>query len=179
MLTWLLLASMALDGHLPDPIALYLMPFLRPCILALAVEDEILDPRECRYTLTNEPLADLKRLQEKRRTYAHFPRLHEGDHLPTAEQIQLRTRLAAAVQYEITNRQAMGMIEPHLLLAMKKETERLQTFWGYAYDVRCPYYYVCVKREALAKLVQMLGEERFFRGDWPDPVPFRHFQRIP
>lgn len=59
-----------------------------------------------------------------------------------------------------------------------REGERLYDAWDTARDAGCPYYWIHVRRRALAKLRDLIGQDAYYNGRLPPPVPIWHFSRI-
>jgi hypothetical protein len=59
-----------------------------------------------------------------------------------------------------------------------QEVDRLYQVWDAVRDARCDYYYVAVRRQALKRLREMIGEEAYYSGCLPPYVPIWSFQRI-
>src|SRR5262245_32582518 len=51
------------------------------------------------------------------------------------------------------------------------ETDRLYGVWDAARDARCEFYYVTVRRQALKKLKEMIGDNAYALGELPPYVP--------
>ena len=58
-----------------------------------------------------------------------------------------------------------------------KATEQAYRFWYAVKDSRCEYYFVNVRRAALKKVINMIGYENFYSGNYPLPVPYWQVQR--
>jgi hypothetical protein len=56
------------------------------------------------------------------------------------------------------------------------ETDRLYQVWDAVRDARCDYYYVNVRRQALERLRELVGDEAYYSGDLPPCVPLWHFR---
>ena len=62
--------------------------------------------------------------------------------------------------------------------AILQETDQLYQIWDTVRDARCEYYYVTVRRQALKRLREALGDEAYFSGRLPPHVPLWRFQQI-
>jgi len=58
------------------------------------------------------------------------------------------------------------------------ETEALCQTWDALRDAQCGTYYVSVRRQALARLRERLGEEAWALGAMPCPVPVWRWEEI-
>ena len=52
-----------------------------------------------------------------------------------------------------------------------EDMEERYRVWDYVRDARCEFYYVHIRRQALKKLLLVVGEEAFSRGELPFAVP--------
>ncbi len=55
------------------------------------------------------------------------------------------------------------------------ETDRLYKVWDAVRDARCEFYYVSVRRQALMRLKDMLGEDDYRSTNLPPNVPVWRF----
>jgi hypothetical protein len=60
-----------------------------------------------------------------------------------------------------------------------KETDKLYQIWDAVLDARSEYYYVTVRRKALKRLQELIGERNYFYGRLPPHVPLWRFEAIP
>ena len=58
------------------------------------------------------------------------------------------------------------------------ETDRLYKVWDAVRDARCDFYYVTVRRAALRKLKEAVGDEAFAMGYLPPNVPTWRFAEV-
>jgi hypothetical protein len=153
---------------------------VRPMLQKLAVEWEILDPREVRYKLTRaEDFAlDLKELRRRYQELADAPPLHDGQRFPDRATISDLLAFNRAYRQHLDNRQAVEPAHWWELREALQEADRLYQIWDTVRDARCEYYYVAVRRQALKRLRELIGEEAYFSGNLPPHVPLWRFQRI-
>jgi hypothetical protein len=59
-----------------------------------------------------------------------------------------------------------------------READRLYHLWDAIRDSRCEYYYITVRRQALKKVRDLIGDDAFYNGNFPPHVPVWRFQRI-
>ena len=64
------------------------------------------------------------------------------------------------------------------LREMLQEVDRLYNIWDTVRDARCDYYYVTVRRQALKKLRETVGDDAYYSGALPPHVPIWRFARI-
>jgi hypothetical protein len=156
------------------------LAFVRPTIQSLAVSWEVLDPREMRYVLTRPEdfAADLKLLRRRTRELADAPPLHDCLRFPDRALINEFLAFNRAYRQHLDNRQALEQTYWWELREAVQETERLYQVWDTVRDARCDYYYVAVRRQALKKLRETVGEEAYWTGHLPPHVPVWRFVRI-
>jgi hypothetical protein len=161
------------EGSLKGPSAPANYVGLMPVLQQLAVQWEILDPREVRYVLAREEdfQADLKLLRRRYRNLAHAPRLSECTRFPDRTVVNDLLSFNRAYRQFLTVRQPVDLVKGEELRTALCETDRLYQVWDAVRDARCSYYYVTVRRQALQQLREMIGGDAFFRGQLPPHVP--------
>jgi hypothetical protein len=178
MLAVALLTSGAEAGELPplgDGLA-----NVRLTLQALAVSWEVLDPREMRYVLTRQEdfAADLKLLRRRHRELADAPPLQDCMRFPDRALINELLAFNRTYRQHLDNRQALEQTYWWELREAVQEPERLYQIWDTVRDARCDYYYVTVRRQALKKLRETVGEDAYWSGCLPPHVPVWRFARI-
>jgi hypothetical protein len=153
---------------------------LQPALQGLAVEWEILDPREVRYVLTRPEDfgSDLKLLRRRFHDLADAPPLTDGARFPDRNTISELLSFNRAYRQHLDNRLALdptGWWEHREAIL---EADRLYQVWDTLRDARCDYYYITVRRQALKKLRQTIGDQAYYSGVMPPHVPVWRFQRI-
>jgi hypothetical protein len=152
----------------------------RPSLQALAVSWEVLDTRETRYVLARPEdfPADLKLLRRRYRELADAPPLHDCMRFPDRALINELLAFNRTYRQHLDNRQALEQTYWWELREAVQETERLYQVWDTVRDARCDYYYVTVRRQALKKLRETIGEDAYWGGCLPPHVPVWRFARI-
>ena len=153
---------------------------LRPTLQELAVHWEILDPREMRYVLTRPEDfgSDLKLLRRRHHELADAPPLHDGMRFPDRALISDLLSFNRAYRQHLDTRQAMEVASWWELREALQEADRLYQIWDTVRDARCDYYYVTVRRQALKKLKETVGDQAYYSGVLPPHVPVWRFARI-
>jgi len=153
---------------------------VRPTLQALAIQWEILDPREVRYVLmrSDDFSGDLKLLRRRFQELADAPPLHDQMRFPDRALINDLLSFNRAYRQHLDNRQSMELTYWWELREILQEVDRLYTIWDTIRDARCDYYYVTVRRQALKKVKEMLGDEAYYNGQLPPHVPVWRFARI-
>jgi hypothetical protein len=150
---------------------------LRPMIQTLAVQLEILDPREVRYILARAEdfASDLNLLRRRYRELADAPPVSDSFRFPDREAINEMLSFNRAYRQYIDIRQAVELSHWWEHQATLQETEQLYQIWDTVRDSRCEYYYVTVRRQALKRLREQLGEQAYYSGELPPYVPLWRF----
>ncbi len=153
---------------------------VRPTAQALAVCWEVLDTRETKYVLNRQEdfATDLKLLRRRYDDLADAPPLHDCMRFPDRSLISDLLAFNRTYRQQLENRQSLEMVYSWELREVVQEVDRLYQIWDTARDARCEYYYVHVRRGALKKLRDAVGEESYYSGTLPPHVPVWRFARI-
>jgi len=153
---------------------------LRPTLQQLAIQWEILDPREVRYVLTRSEdfTSDLKLLRRRYHELADAPPLYDCHRFPDRSAISDLLAFNRAYRQHLDSRQSVELVHWWELREAIQETDRLYQVWDTIRDARCDYYYVTVRRQALKRLRETLGPEAYYTGCLPPHVPIWLFQRV-
>ena len=167
-------------GSLDPPNRPALFKFVCGPLREVAEGWEILDPREVRYILARpEDLAgDLDLLRRRLRDLATAPALADCHRLPDRKTINDLLAFNRAYRQQIDNRQPFELVHWWELRLAVQETERLYQIWDNARDARCDFYYITVRRQALKKLRDLIGDEAYYTGTLPPCVPLWRFQPV-
>lgn len=148
-------------------------------IVAICLYCEILDHREVRYVLVKpeEFIGDVRML--RRRVNDLPPDLVLDDCYRFPERCVVNELLLFNRAY----RQYLEDCTPIYpnnaeLRAAKEETEILYRIWDCVRDAKCEYYYVHIRRQALKRLYDMLGETDYRYANLPPHVPTWRFVPI-
>jgi hypothetical protein len=178
-----LLALVLLSG-VPDRAELShpreVFPGLQIPLRVLALEMEILDPRELRYILARPEdfLSDLNLLRRRNHELATAPMVDDAVRFP--ERTTVNELLAFNRRYRqlIDVRKPLELVHGWELRVALQETDRLYQVWDKVRDARCPYYYVTVRRQALKRLRELVGEDSYYSGNLPPCVPLWCFREV-
>jgi len=151
-----------------------------PALQALAVQWEILDPREVRYVLARPEdfASDLQLLQRRYQDLADAPLLNDCQRFPDRATVNDLLAFNRAYRRHIDVRQPVELARWWELRTVLQETDQLYQVWDTVRDARCEYYYVNVRRQALKRLREMLGNDAYYDGELPPYVPVWRFQQI-
>lgn len=153
---------------------------LRPVLQTLAVQMEILDSREVRYILARQEdfQSDLNLLRRRYRDLADAPPVTDSLRFPEREAINEMLSFNRAYRQYIDTRQTVELSHWWEHQATLQETEQLYQVWDTVRDARCEYYYVTVRRQALKRLREQLGEQHYYSGQLPPYVPVWRFHAM-
>jgi hypothetical protein len=153
-------------------------PALRDAVHHVAVEWEILDPRETTYLFAkvDEFDADLTILRRRYQDLHDAPKLADSFRLPDRKQVCELVRFNRAYRKNLETRQQIELDRAEELQEVIRETDRLYQTWDAVRDARCEFLYIPARRQAMKKLKGMIGEEAYAAGDLPPNVPTWRFQ---
>lgn len=179
--TFLIIVTL-LTSPIDAPVPCDLCPTreLRDAMQIVAVQWEILDPREVRYVLTREEdfEADVRLLRRRYHELLGAPSLSDGNRFPERGAISDMLAFNRAYRQSLDSRLAVELVRWWELQEAVQETDRLYAVWDLVRDARCDYYYVTVRRGALKRLRDMVGPELYYSGNMPPYVPLWRFQVI-
>ena len=153
---------------------------VRPALQKLAVQWEILDPREVRYVLTRPEdfPSDMKLLRRRYQELAGAPPLSDSYRFPDRAAVSELLAFNRSYRQQLDSRQSIELVRWWELREAVQEVDRLYAVWDTVRDARCDYYYVTVRHQALKKLRETVGEDAYWSGCLPPHVPVWRFARI-
>jgi hypothetical protein len=165
------------DAPAPDPA---LFSATRLPLQVLAVEWEILDPREVRYMLARQEdfSSDLNLLRRRNAELAGAPLAADAGRFPERTTVNELLAFNRAYRQHLEFRQPGEPARFWELRAALQETDHLYQVWDAVRDARSEYYYITVRRQALNRLRMMLGEPAYYAGELPPCVPTWRFTPI-
>jgi hypothetical protein len=155
-------------------------PALQTALQTLAVEWEILDPREVRYVLARPEdfENDLNLLRRRNQELAGAPKLADSRRFPDRNTVNELIGFNRAYRRYLEARQPLELDRSWQFRTALRETDWLYQVWDAVRDSRCEFYYVTVRRQALKRLRDLLGAEAYYAGQLPPYVPLWRFQEI-
>jgi hypothetical protein len=165
----------------PEPVGLQTrFSALREPLQKLAVRWEILDPRETRYILARPEdfVGDLNLLRRRYHELANAPAVADHQRFPDKGTVNNLLAFNRAYRQHIDVRQPVELIHWWELRLALQETDRLHQVWDAVRDARCDYYYVTVRRQALKKLRDLIGEDAYYNTNLPPCAPLWQFHGI-
>lgn len=141
-------------------------------IQAVALSMEWIDPREKRYVLAHscdfEP--DVQLLRRRAMEMGNAPPITDAWAFPSRELACHQLGLNREYHRKLTQqRDAVGDYPG--LDELLTETDRRYKIWDAVRDAQSEFYYLTVRRSALALLRQMLGDGSYHQAELPPPVP--------
>jgi hypothetical protein len=165
---------------LPAPHDPALCTSLREPLRALAIQWEILDPREAPFMLARpeEFPDDLNMLRRRYQELADAPSVHDALRFPTRAVVTDYLDFNRSYRRYLDMRQPVDRARWWEYQTALEETEQLYHIWDTVRDARCECYYVHIRRRALKSLRSMIGDEDYYAGKLPPYVPLWRFQEI-
>lgn len=153
---------------------------VRSTTQAVAVYWEVLDPREVKYVLSRQDdfASDLKLLRHRWSELGDAPPLNDCMRFPDRSLISDLLAFNRSYRQQLEHRQSLELVYGWELREVVAEVDRLYQIWDMARDARCEYYYVSVRRAALKKLREAVGEPAYYTGQLPPHVPVWRFARL-
>lgn len=142
-------------------------------LVRLAVEMEILDPREA-CGIFQTPIdfaADLAMLQQRQLELINAPQIEETRRFPRASQARSFLSLNRALRQECAERLSFDRVHAEELTCALAEIDYLHGVWDAVREADSTCFYITVRRAALARLRTQVGMEAFYRGQLPPHVP--------
>jgi hypothetical protein len=154
--------------------------YLQPTLQAVAIEWEILDPREARFFLTRDEdfVSDLNILRRRHADLADAPPLYDCIRFPNRDVVDDMLTFSRAYRQNLEARMTMETIGWWDLYEAHVEADQLYEVWDLVRDSVCDYYYVTVRRQALKQIKEKVGDAAYFNGTMPPPVPVWRFARM-
>jgi hypothetical protein len=178
LLAVLLLTAPVGSADSPRLAAAY--PSVRGPLQRLAIRWEILDTREVRYILARPEDfgTDLNLLRRRFQELVAAPAVEDCQRFPERGIVNELLAFNRAYRRHIDVRQPVELVHWWELRIALQETNRLYQIWDTVRDARCDYYYVTVRRQALKRLRELVGEEAYYSGNLPPCVPLWQFQPV-
>ena len=155
-------------------------PGLRDAIHQVAVQWEILDERETGYVLSRPEdfCTDLNMLRRRYRDLQDAPKVADSLRFPSRQYVNEQVKFNRVFYRHIDERRQLEADRADSLRNVVTETDRLYQVWDSVRDARCDFYYVTVRRQALKKLRDLIGEEAYLDADLPANVPTWRFNEM-
>jgi hypothetical protein len=150
---------------------------LRPALVQMALDAEVLDPREERYypAADDDDAHELSDLLDRFDALASAPHVEECRRFPDRKLVNDYLSFNRSYRNDLLARLAVDMVHADELRTALAETEQLYLIWNTLRDAQCEYYYVTVRRQSLTQLRDLIGMRGFYAGEMPPHVPYWHF----
>lgn len=148
-------------------------PIVQAAIHEIAIDWEILDPRETRYVLAklDDFQADLDFLRKRKAELADAPKIMESARLPERRLMDEHIQFNRAYRKHLDQRLLWEADRADVLGEAARETDRLYRLWDSMREAKCEFHYVTYRRLALKKLKDGLGADVYDSGELPPSVP--------
>lgn len=175
VLAAVLLAAPAEQTH--EPWEAETIALLRPALMQLALDAEVLDPREeCLLNCeSRDPAGDLRELRTRWLALALAPALEENRRFPERRLIEQFLDFNRAYRKDLLDRLEVDTVHAEELKHAVAETDELYRIWDTLRDARSGIYYVPARRLALQRVRTLVGPRAFYSGQLPPHVPIWHF----
>jgi hypothetical protein len=153
---------------------------LAPSLRALAIQWQIMDPRETGCLLANahDFDTDLRTLQERYRELRYAPPVSEARRLPSRAVVGELLASNRLYRQGLEARLELDRVHSEDIQAAKAEAEQLYRIWDAVEAARSEFYNINVRRQALQQLREMVGDTAFYTGQLPPHVPVWRFPTI-
>jgi hypothetical protein len=153
-------------------------PALRESVHKIAIDMEILDNRETSYIFAKRSDfdADLNLLRRRYQDFKDAPRLEESNRLPERKIVNDLVQFNRAYRKCLAEKHELEQDRGEIYETVMIETDRLYKVWDAVRDARCEFYYVTVRRQALIRLKDMLGDDDYAKTNLPPNVPTWRFR---
>ena len=155
-------------------------PALREALQKTAIDLEILDSREGAYLFAKrgEFSDDVNILRRRYADLRDAPRIAECGRLPERAVVGDLILFNRGYRKHLVEKQTLERDRCEQYDTALVETDRLYKVWDAVRDARCEFYYVTVRRAALRKLKEAIGEEAYALGHLPPNVPTWRFIEV-
>lgn len=148
---------------------------VQAALWSLAVESELLDPREERLKRLEDFAADLTVLRRRYRELKDAPPLGDSRRFPDRGTSGDLLSFNRAYRRNLESRRAIDRDRSALIHDATCEADHLYDIWDAIREARCDIYYVPVRRLALKRLRDKIGDVAYQSGQLPPPVPLWRF----
>lgn len=148
-------------------------PETTPAVKAWALDQDLLDRREVNYFFRHDDEFD-NDLDVLRRRWASLkdaPPLADAARFPDRDGLGDLLALNREFRHWAETRRVIDQDRGPELRRAGREAERIYKAYDLVRDAGCEWYYVSVRREALKGLRELLGDEDYYAGRLPPPVP--------
>lgn len=144
----------------------------------VAIAWEIMDSRERSHVLARDQdlKFDLHMLQNRIEELQFAPYVQESQRFPDKEIVNGMISFNRMYHQDMLTRLSFDQLHSEHVRHAVQENQKLFQIWDTVRDIKCPYFYITVRRRALNRLRQQIGDRAFYSGELPPPVPM---ERLP
>ncbi len=153
-------------------------PAVRAAIIGITVEWEILDEREERLARFEEFASDVDTLRRRRRELANAPKVQDAERFPKKAVVEERLSFNRAYRRYLEQWRKLEPGRAAELDAVIQETDHLYQIWDAVRDFRSEAYYLPVRRMAMRRLREQIGDAAYFSASLPPHVPVWRFTEV-
>lgn len=155
-------------------------PGLCDAVYRVAVEWQVMDKRETYFLLSSPDKfgEDLNTLRRRMKDLQGAPPLSDTVRFPDRAEVAEAIRFNRSYRGSVERRMELDTQRLPLFLQVVRETDELYTVWDAARDAQCDFYYVQVRRLALARLRTLIGDEAYRAGELPPAAPIWRFNEL-
>lgn len=155
-------------------------PAIQAALVQTALDWEILDPRETRYVMAkiDDFQEDLDFLRKRRGDLADAPKLMDSDRLPDRRIVNDYIQFNRAYRTYLETRLAWEVDRACLINEAITETDRMYRMWDAIREAKGDFHYITVRRLALKRLRDSIGQAAYDAGELPPYVPEWRFTVI-
>jgi hypothetical protein len=167
------LAAVLLTSPIESPEVVPHLEVIQPTFLQLAIDAEVLDPREEQLLrgLSKDLAGDYRFLRQRYDSLLPAPSLEECDRFPSRRLVEDMLAFNRAYRKDLLDRMELDSHPTEQLRQAVQEVDQLHFLWTTVRDAKCSFYYVTVRRQSLQHLRELIGDEAFYRGELPPHVP--------
>lgn len=145
----------------------------------LAIELEIMDPRDSSFTDPQQFIPDLDYLKTTRVELADAPLLLYADKLPRSAMALRLKEFNVLYRNNLEKRIPWERDREWLIRTCIDEARELWAVWDNIHDAGNVHVYVNHRRRCLKRVMEYVGRDAFYRGELPDFVPTWRFCPLP
>jgi hypothetical protein len=152
--------------------------YLGDTIKQIAIAHEYMDVREKSYILKywQDFNSHILLLQSRVKELYNAPRLFECNTLPNRAIVNDLLVDNRRYREDLVNRLALDVVHENEIRQIISEIDILYGIWDAVRDAKCEYYYITVRRKALADLRRMIGDRAYYTGELPPTIPVWRLQ---
>lgn len=153
---------------------------LKPSVLELSVQWQLLDERETRYMLVRpeDYPGDMPIIRRRYLELKDVPLVEDAERFPEREWANEQVRFNRCFRKKMTDRMGLEADRQLIFTLVIRETDKLYEVWDTVRDARCEFYYVTIRRRAIKKLQVLLGDDDYRTATLPPTVPTWRFNDL-